>query len=204
MGLATAGTLIGVAACGGDDSPSTESSDGPVSADGAEIPVEPFPETLPDAFIFRGEEIEAAAEAEQEEVLYVVQAGDTLALIAERFDITAEEIQRINGIADPSILSVGDELRIPVPAVDRIAAVQDGDGEAAEAALPPGEPYTVQSGDTLFDIGTAFGVPWQTIAAHNQLTDFEAANLTTGRVIIIPPQEEEAAEESDEPTEPPG
>jgi len=46
---------------------------------------------------------------------YVVQAGDTLGIIAERFGITVEDIAEANGITDVNILEIGQALDIPAP-----------------------------------------------------------------------------------------
>ena len=45
--------------------------------------------------------------------VYVVQPGDTLLEIAERFGVDSEAIARYNGLADPDDLSPGQELTIP-------------------------------------------------------------------------------------------
>jgi len=47
------------------------------------------------------------------EGVYVVQGGDTLRAIAERFNITIEEIIEINQLENPNALSVGQILIIP-------------------------------------------------------------------------------------------
>ena len=44
---------------------------------------------------------------------YVVQEGDSLAVIAQQFGTTVEAIQAANGIADPNVLTIGDVLVIP-------------------------------------------------------------------------------------------
>jgi LysM repeat protein len=46
-------------------------------------------------------------------VTYVVQAGDTLAAIAQRFGTTVQAIQATNGIDDPDEILLGTELVIP-------------------------------------------------------------------------------------------
>ncbi|MBC8505407.1 MAG: LysM peptidoglycan-binding domain-containing protein [Anaerolineales bacterium] len=46
---------------------------------------------------------------------YVVQSGDTLGIIAERFGVSIEEIADANGITDVNILEVGQALDIPAP-----------------------------------------------------------------------------------------
>ncbi len=50
--------------------------------------------------------------------VYVVQRGDTLSSIAARFGCTLDELIRVNGIADPNALQVGQELQIPATAVE--------------------------------------------------------------------------------------
>ncbi|MCC7118892.1 MAG: LysM peptidoglycan-binding domain-containing protein [Anaerolineales bacterium] len=45
---------------------------------------------------------------------YVVQSGDTVAGIAEKFNSTAEEIIKLNNLADASKIFVGQTLSIPV------------------------------------------------------------------------------------------
>ncbi len=202
------GSLALLSACGSDaPAPFATEQDDELAPETTDIPVEPFPETLPEPFIIR--ENEAAGAESQEpttEVLYEIQPGDTLATIAEQFGTTTAAIQRLNGIADPSILQVGDILRIPVTS-ERVAATTDEDGLPIEEEELPGEPYTIQSGDTLIDIGVAFGIDYLEIAAHNNLTEFESENLQVGQVIIIPPltdDETDSEAEEDVPSEPPG
>jgi LysM repeat protein len=48
----------------------------------------------------------------QPEEYYEVQPGDTLSKIAARFGTTADEIARLNGLADPNRISVGQRLRV--------------------------------------------------------------------------------------------
>ena len=45
--------------------------------------------------------------------VYIVQPGDTLFLIAQRFGTTVEAIASINNITDPSVIVPGSELVIP-------------------------------------------------------------------------------------------
>ncbi len=59
---------------------------------------------------------EAVAEVEQQETdpsIYIVQPGDTLAQIANRFNVRIDDLITLNGIQDPDVLRVGQELRIP-------------------------------------------------------------------------------------------
>jgi LysM repeat protein len=44
---------------------------------------------------------------------YVVQSGETLTAIAERFETTVEALAAANSLANPSAIRVGDHLRVP-------------------------------------------------------------------------------------------
>ncbi len=46
---------------------------------------------------------------------YQVEFGDTLGLIAEKFDVAIEDLLRVNQINDPNSLSVGMVIYIPIP-----------------------------------------------------------------------------------------
>jgi nucleoid-associated protein YgaU len=44
---------------------------------------------------------------------HTVEAGETLSSIADLYNVTAEQIQELNGIDDPSSIQAGQELLIP-------------------------------------------------------------------------------------------
>ena len=46
--------------------------------------------------------------------VYVVKLGDTLGSIAQRYDVTVEALMAANNITNPNVLSVGQNLIIPV------------------------------------------------------------------------------------------
>jgi len=70
---------------------------------------------------------------------YIVKAGDTLASIAARFGVTLLELQRINNIANPNLLNVGQ--RLIIPNISKTAAASP-DGIALD-------PQVVYQGETL-------------------------------------------------------
>ena len=43
---------------------------------------------------------------------YRVQAGDSLATIAKKYNVTVEQLMMWNGIKDPNYLSVGQQLKV--------------------------------------------------------------------------------------------
>jgi len=49
-----------------------------------------------------------------EMLVYVVQEGDSLSGIALKFNVSLEDLMRANGLVDPNILFLGQELIIPI------------------------------------------------------------------------------------------
>ena len=200
------------AACGGSADPAADTAAATAEAESLNgnesYPVEALPDPLPAPYLFRDEiTIEEPAITE---TIYVVQPGDTLAAIADGFCITLAEIQRLNNIVDVASLSIGQELRIPIREGGcGVASPQAAEQPEAEGqAQLPGEVYIVEPGDTLAEIGAAFGFTWTDLMSYNGLTEAQAGNLQVGQTLIIPPPPEPSAEETPAeqagPTEPPG
>ncbi len=112
----------------------------------------------------------AAPPPQQGQTVHVVQAGETLYLIARQYGITVEAIVVANGIADPDQIYVGQRLAIP----------SDGSGSAAATFAP----YTVQPGDTLAIIARRNGMTVQALAQANHLVN---PNLIyVGQSLLVP------------------
>jgi LysM repeat protein len=58
---------------------------------------------------------EPEAPAEPASQTYVVAEGDSLSSIAQRFGVTVEALAVANGIDDPDVITLGQELVIPGP-----------------------------------------------------------------------------------------
>lgn len=101
--------------------------------------------------------------------LHVVQRGETLFSIAQRYGLTTDAIARANGIINPSNIRAGDRLLIPL------------DGEVVEVEVP--ETYTVQPADNLQAIATAFGTDVATLVSLNGLDNPNA--LFVGQVLTL-------------------
>ncbi len=94
---------------------------------------------------------------------YVVEPGDTIEAIAEKFGITMDTVITANDLARPDMLDVGAELTI----------------------LPvSGLVHTIAAGDTLVDIAAEYGVSTETIAAYNGLSDPQS--LRVGARLVVP------------------
>jgi len=104
--------------------------------------------------------------------MYTVALGDTLGGIAEKFGVSPDAILALNPMADPDVLMVGQELKIP--------------GEAP-AEYGGTHTYVVRNGDTLFSIALRFGVSVAELQNLNNIADED--QIYVGQELKIPATE---------------
>ena len=96
---------------------------------------------------------------------YIVRNGDTLYSIGKQFNLTVDELKRLNNLLGTT-LSVGQQLIIN-----------------GEEELPSGEQtYNVQSGDTLYSIARRFGLTVDELKEKNNLISDE---LSIGQILEV-------------------
>ena len=106
---------------------------------------------------------------------YIVQAGDTLFVIAARYHTTVAAIKQLNGLGNNDTIQVGQKLLVPVG---------DNAGAGAPALALTTHTYIVQPEDTLARIASRYGV---TVRAVEQLNGLANANLiVAGQALAIP------------------
>jgi LysM repeat protein len=110
---------------------------------------------------------------------YIVRKGDTLSQLAVDFDTTTAELVRINGLANPDVLYVGQELRVPAGR----RGTKSTSTRTSAPAVKKGGTYTIQKGDTLSEIALAAGV---SIDALRQLNNIQGDMIRAGDTIDIP------------------
>tara|TARA_R100001510_G_scaffold57584_1_gene66286 strand:- start:314 stop:3217 length:2904 start_codon:yes stop_codon:yes gene_type:complete len=62
----------------------------------------------------------SAGTLEDAPLIYKVQSGDNLSVIAERYNVSVEDIVKLNNIKDPSLISIDQVLQIPKNPVNSI------------------------------------------------------------------------------------
>jgi murein DD-endopeptidase MepM/ murein hydrolase activator NlpD len=109
-----------------------------------------------------------------EETIHVIQKGDTIYSLARTYGVSAQEIQRLNRIDDPSRIQTGQRIRIPVASA----------GLAGATAVQGMTEHRAARGDTLYGIARLYGVSLQTLLSANGLS--EQYTLKIGDLLRIP------------------
>lgn len=117
---------------------------------------------------------------------YIVQAGDNLSRIAQRFGVSMSAIMSANGITDPNVIRLGQELIIPVAG----SATGSPIPTVSPTTTPPGldiEPTavfdTVLSGDTLASIARRNATTLEELIRLNNIVNPDL--ILVGQRIIV-------------------
>lgn len=117
-----------------------------------------------------------AQTTEPDQAVYVVQAGDSLWLIALRFGVSIEDLIRVNNLSEPVSLHPGDELVIP--------GLEGVSGRLTTAEIGFGE--------TLKSLSRRYHIPEQKLARLNRLSG--PSELYAGiNLIVVEPEETDQA-----------
>ncbi len=114
---------------------------------------------------------------------YTVQPGDTLAGVASIYQLSWQEIARENSLGEFSVISVGQELRIPGTIQQPNAVADEAKEETVSAASAGPNEHVVAPGDTIISIALHYGMDWQELLRINELGD--DAMLQLGQTIRL-------------------
>jgi murein DD-endopeptidase MepM/ murein hydrolase activator NlpD len=108
--------------------------------------------------------------------IHIVQRGESLFTIAQRYGTTVDAIAQANAITDVTRISIGQRLLIPNTSPVASAPTAEGgdEGEGAPpppAAVVPGVPtdYLIRPGDSLLNVALRYGTTEQAIAKQNKI-----------------------------------
>ena len=133
--------------------------------DAIKIPVEKVVEVKP----------ETPVAPEVKEIEYTIQRGDSLSKIAQKYGTTHQELAKYNGISNPSLIYVGQVIKIPNVKVE-----------------PPKEvirrTHVVVAGDTLSEIAMRYGSTVNAIVEANKATypKITPSHIIVGWILQIP------------------
>ncbi len=112
--------------------------------------------------------------------IYIVQKGDVLSQLAVDFDTTTATLIEMNGLANPDVLYVGQELAVPA---GRRGSSKKGSTSKPSGSIKKGGTYTIQKGDTLSEIALAAGV---SIDDLRSLNNIKGDQIMAGDTLDIP------------------
>ncbi len=143
--------------------------------------------------------ITRAEPSENGRIVHVVQQGQTAWAIAVVYKVDLEEMLRINNLVRPVVLKPGDEV-----------IVRLGEGESPPPTPTPPTEYTIQEGQTIWEVAVRHGLTVDQLLGFNGLTREDV--ILPGTVLRLvpsdyvaepPPEDAPSAAGTDEPASPP-
>jgi LysM repeat protein len=122
--------------------------------------------------------------------VHEVRAGENLFRISLTYGLLVNDIAQASGIVNPNVISVGQMLTIPGCGTTgaRPPATSTPGGVVGGTPVPGGSTggtsYVIQQGDTLFALSLRFGVPVNSIAAANGISNINVIYM--GQTLTIP------------------
>ncbi len=118
-----------------------------------------------------------AQSTEQATVIHVVQAGETVGTIADRYGVTIDDILAANDIFNVNLISIGQELRIESGAALQVQQQQTQ--QSGGTGYDPNNYFihTVGFGDTMFVLAQRYGFTVEELAAYNGIVNYDRIDL---------------------------
>jgi len=130
---------------------------------------------LSDTRLLVGQELSLGGGTAEAPLTVQVEAGESLWSLAERFDVSVEELSSANNLSPDTLLEIGDELVIP-------GRVAEGDSSDQGGGAEPS--VTVAAGESLSVIAERHGTTVDALVEANGLT---SDVLNPGETLLLPP-----------------
>ena len=140
-----------------------------------------------------------AEPGENGRIVHVVQQGQTAWAIAAVYKVNLDEMLRINNLVRPAVLRPGEEV-----------IVRLGEGESPPPTPTPPTEYTIQEGQTIWEVAVTHDLTVDQLLGFNGLTREDV--ILPGTVLRLvpsdygaepPPEDTPSAAATDEPAPPP-
>ncbi len=113
---------------------------------------------------------------------YTVQSGDSLTVIANKYDLSVSKLADLNGLSSSSGIQVGQKLKLTGEVV--APAAKTVKTSASKTSSKSTEKYVVKAGESLTSLAARSGVSVQELAEINDLT--AKTSLRRGQTIQLP------------------
>jgi LysM repeat protein len=118
--------------------------------------------------------------------VHVISKGETLTMLAKKYNTTVSNIMRANGMNAKSKLTIGEKVKIPsanTPAEETVAQKTVAHKTSAKSINDTSViTHYVLQGETLFGIGKKFGVTVEQLKQWNNLAD---DNIHFGQLLAV-------------------
>ncbi len=122
---------------------------------------------------------------------YVVQRGDTLSQIAQRYGLSTQLLAAVNGLVNPSRIEVGQQILLPgvqigsqTPTVEGLSTEDPSVDDISPTAARNTLTHVVQRGETLAIISRLYGVSLWSLAQANNLSN--PSLIYAGQTLVVP------------------
>ncbi len=122
--------------------------------------------------------VEELEELDREKIplFHIVEAGETLYAISRKYDISLDDIYRINELSSEDKIGVGQKIYLDDPFEGMNEPVIENSGDDSYIN------YTVKKGDTMYSISRQHNVSIEDILEWNNKPDY---SLKEGEILII-------------------
>jgi len=124
--------------------------------------------------------VAAADDTGQDKFIYTIRSGDSLWLIANRFNVTVQSLQLLNNLSPGDVLHPGHKLTIRMAQSGTYPVALDEQDTAPVN-------YTVKKGDSLWLISKRFGTTVDKLRLWNKLPSGKL--LQPGQILVLYVQE---------------
>ncbi len=110
---------------------------------------------------------------------HTVKKGETYWTISQKYGVTLSSLLSYNNATNNTTLNIGDVVKIP-----KSASSGGSSGGTSSAPYVTYKTYSVQSGDTLWNVAIKHGIPYSELLEVNSLT--ESSYIYAGMKLTIP------------------
>jgi len=114
-------------------------------------------------------------------LFHIVEAGETIYAISKKYDISIDEIYRINELSADDKIGIGQKIYL----TDPFEGMNDADNENKKSGNDSYITYSVKKGDTMYSISRKYNASVEDILEWNNKTDY---SLKEGEILRIKEQ----------------